>query len=241
MSKDHQTTTHDAEQNTFSEALQLQIRTVMLRQRMSQAELAGRLGWGQTMVSRRLTGKTPISAEEVVKIARALGVTVVELGFPMLTASGQGGAVMGAHTKRNGAGSARADAVEARNAAELANKDQTRWQLQALEALRMLLHDAFDAALPVLRWSVNSSGCGLTGWAEMHPETDRAAAFATWQDHLTGPGSSPDRTSDRTVSLTGTRRLLAHWESYHPAGARRGIRLTLIADIPAAAIGGEGE
>lgn len=147
---------------------------------------------------------------------------------------------MGAHERR-GKVSARADAVEARDAAERRNKDQTRWQLQAHVALGKLLQDAFDAGLPALRWSVDAAGCGLSGWCEIYPESERAAALAAWQDYLSSPGNNPDKASDRTGEWTGSRRILAHWESYHPAGARRGVRLSLVADIPAAAVGGEGE
>lgn len=78
------------DQPTFTEQLQMRIRVVMLEKNVTQDELGRRLGWVQTMVSRRLTGKTPISAEDVVRIADALEVTVQDLGFPLVTTSGKG-------------------------------------------------------------------------------------------------------------------------------------------------------
>jgi len=77
---DHMPDTTDEE-----EALRLLIRTVMLHKQVSQQELARRLGWVQTMVSRRLTGKTPIGFAEAVRIADVLGVPVTSLGFSLTT------------------------------------------------------------------------------------------------------------------------------------------------------------
>jgi len=52
--------------------LQLQIRIAMLHKHLTQQELGRRLGWTQPMVSRRLTGKTPIGLREALRIAEVL-------------------------------------------------------------------------------------------------------------------------------------------------------------------------
>jgi transcriptional regulator with XRE-family HTH domain len=68
-------------QQTFSDVIRTEIRAEMARQRLSQQNLADKLGWGQTVVSKRLTGKVAITADEVKQIADALGVTPAVLGW----------------------------------------------------------------------------------------------------------------------------------------------------------------
>lgn len=79
-------------QQTFDDQLAGRIRAVMAQQkpRITQEELGRRLGWGQTSVSKRLSGRTKISASEITEIARALDCSLEELGFSLTTASGRG-------------------------------------------------------------------------------------------------------------------------------------------------------
>ena len=56
-----------------------EIRVEMTRQRLSQRELAERLGWTQGFLSRRLTGVTPMSLDEADRIAWALGISLLEV------------------------------------------------------------------------------------------------------------------------------------------------------------------
>lgn len=55
------------------------IRSHMARQRVSQLELARRLGFSQSKVSRRLSGDFPITVDELESFARVLGITVADL------------------------------------------------------------------------------------------------------------------------------------------------------------------
>ena len=59
-----------------------EIRAEMARQRLSQKELARRLGWSRAALSRRLTGGTSWSIDEADKIAELLGVRLRELVGP---------------------------------------------------------------------------------------------------------------------------------------------------------------
>ncbi len=69
-------------QRTFEDVVIAEIKAEMARQDMSQRELASRLGWHQTSVSKRLTGKVALRAHEIEEIAQALKVSVRELGWP---------------------------------------------------------------------------------------------------------------------------------------------------------------
>lgn len=55
------------------------IRAEMARRRLSQTELAGVLGISQTAVSRRLSGDTRFSVDELLKVAGWLGVPAASL------------------------------------------------------------------------------------------------------------------------------------------------------------------
>lgn len=51
----------------------------MARRRLNQTDLAGLLGQGQPWVSRRMSGSTPITVDDLEAIAEALRVPVSEL------------------------------------------------------------------------------------------------------------------------------------------------------------------
>ncbi len=57
-----------------TECVAANVRSVMARQRISQTELASALGMRQQSLSRRLQGKTPITVDEAYAMAAALGV-----------------------------------------------------------------------------------------------------------------------------------------------------------------------
>lgn len=58
------------------EAVAIEVRAEMTRQKVSQAALADRLGWPQQRVSRRITGAVPFDVTELAAVAAALGVPV---------------------------------------------------------------------------------------------------------------------------------------------------------------------
>lgn len=72
-------------QQTFEDVVIAEIKAEMARQDMTQAELARRLGWIQTSVSKRLTRKVQLRAQDIEKIAEALGVSLSDLGWPFQT------------------------------------------------------------------------------------------------------------------------------------------------------------
>jgi transcriptional regulator with XRE-family HTH domain len=51
-----------------------EIRVIFVRKKLSQAEVARRLGWSQFYLSHRLTGKTPINVNDLEALADLLGV-----------------------------------------------------------------------------------------------------------------------------------------------------------------------
>jgi len=59
---------------TLSGAVAANIRAELARQRVSQAQVAERLGLSQAAVSRRLTGQTPFELDEVAAVADLLAV-----------------------------------------------------------------------------------------------------------------------------------------------------------------------
>lgn len=63
----------------LSDRVSTEIRVEMARQRLSQTDLADRLNVAQPWVSRRLSGKTPITLEDLERVASGLGVDVVDL------------------------------------------------------------------------------------------------------------------------------------------------------------------
>jgi transcriptional regulator with XRE-family HTH domain len=74
----------------FNKIVRTEIRVQMLRQELTQREMARRLGWPLTTLHRRLTGETAISAAELKMIAEILDVTLETLGFALTTTSGAG-------------------------------------------------------------------------------------------------------------------------------------------------------
>jgi transcriptional regulator with XRE-family HTH domain len=64
---------------TFAGRIAQAIRAEMVRQNITQEELAAKLGWTQRRVSYRLTADHPIDAAEVEQVAAALGVPLSTL------------------------------------------------------------------------------------------------------------------------------------------------------------------
>jgi len=58
------------------------IRDQMDRQDISQRELAARIGWAQSQLSKRLTGRVPFRSSEIERIARALDTPLDQLMTP---------------------------------------------------------------------------------------------------------------------------------------------------------------
>lgn len=77
-------------EQTFDDLIRTEIRAEMARQRISQRQLAARLHWSPTTLHRRLSGTSPLGAEHLFQIAKALKVTVSDLGYPLVTTSGKG-------------------------------------------------------------------------------------------------------------------------------------------------------
>ncbi len=55
------------------------LRAEMARKRVSQAALAKQVGCSQQRISRRLSGKHPITVDDLEKFAEALGITVADV------------------------------------------------------------------------------------------------------------------------------------------------------------------
>ena len=72
----------------LSQTVTQEIRAEMARQRLSQRELAGRLGWKQPYLSKRLTGGVALTFDDAEAIAVALGVSMVQLAWPSRIAEG---------------------------------------------------------------------------------------------------------------------------------------------------------
>lgn len=67
---------------SYNEHVSAEIRAEMARQRLSQKEMARRLGWSRAALSRRLTGGTGWSINEADKVAELLGVELRMLVGP---------------------------------------------------------------------------------------------------------------------------------------------------------------
>lgn len=76
-------------EHSFDETIRTEIRAEMARQKITQRQLATRLDWPHTKLHRRLTGTSPLGAEDLYRIAKALHVTVADLGFPVLNTTGR--------------------------------------------------------------------------------------------------------------------------------------------------------
>lgn len=55
------------------------IRVSLAKKNLKQTDLAQRLGWSETMISRRIRGLIPISTDDLDEIAQALEIPVDEL------------------------------------------------------------------------------------------------------------------------------------------------------------------
>lgn len=66
----------------LSDRVSEEIRVEMARQRINQVELAARMHVAQPWISRRLSGKTPLSLDDVERIAIGLKVHVSDLLGP---------------------------------------------------------------------------------------------------------------------------------------------------------------
>lgn len=60
-----------------------EIRAELARQRVTQIELAERLGVNRQWVARRLIGAVPLSIDDIARIAEALGVRVTSFTAPI--------------------------------------------------------------------------------------------------------------------------------------------------------------
>jgi hypothetical protein len=58
--------------------------------------------------------------------------------------------------------------------------EQTAYQRRAVAALGHLLYLAAEENLPVLAWTVNPAGCGLTAHCEQRDMAERLAAYQAW-------------------------------------------------------------
>jgi transcriptional regulator with XRE-family HTH domain len=75
---------------TYSESIPRELKAEMIRRDMSQHDLATRLGWRQQKLSRRLSGRVPLTVGDLELIASAMNSSLrIEFGFPLI-ASGRG-------------------------------------------------------------------------------------------------------------------------------------------------------
>jgi transcriptional regulator with XRE-family HTH domain len=77
-------------EHDFNRIVRTEIRVQMLRQEITQREMARRLDWPLTTLHRRLNGETAISAADLALIAITLDVSLETLGFALTTTSGAG-------------------------------------------------------------------------------------------------------------------------------------------------------
>jgi hypothetical protein len=100
----------------------------------------------------------------------------------------------------------------------ISHAEQIRWQRDAAGVLGKLLELAAKRGLPVISWTVGSSGAQLHGQCVAHPMGQRRADFEAWRDALGEPDS--DRELDHTPSADEIR-LIAVWERGGSAGRGR--------------------
>jgi transcriptional regulator with XRE-family HTH domain len=72
-----------SEQDGATELVAAEIRAEMARQRVSHADVAAKLGVSRPWLSRRLSGDTSMSVDDVAKIAEALGVPLAQFTAPI--------------------------------------------------------------------------------------------------------------------------------------------------------------
>lgn len=65
------------------------------------------------------------------------------------------------------------------------DREQIVWQLRAAQVYADLLREQIKTGLlPVLRWTVESAGCGLTASPAAQSDDGRRAAIRGWADRL---------------------------------------------------------
>jgi len=62
-----------------AERVNSNVRAEMARAKRTQAALAHQIGMGQQALSRRLTGQTPFTVDELARVGQALGVSLADL------------------------------------------------------------------------------------------------------------------------------------------------------------------
>lgn len=72
---------------TYSDSVAAEVRAEMGRQRLSQRQLAARLGWDPRMLSRRLNGEVAFSTSDLDAISDALSIPLSTLTSPRARAS----------------------------------------------------------------------------------------------------------------------------------------------------------
>lgn len=65
-----------------------EIQVLLLRRKSNPTQLAKRLGWSQSYISRRIVGDSPFDLDDLYAIAAALDVPITDL-FPRRTVTGQ--------------------------------------------------------------------------------------------------------------------------------------------------------
>jgi transcriptional regulator with XRE-family HTH domain len=60
--------------SSFNESVSAEIRAEMARQSITQHDLASRLSWAQSQLSKRLRGVVPFSTHDIERLADALGI-----------------------------------------------------------------------------------------------------------------------------------------------------------------------
>jgi transcriptional regulator with XRE-family HTH domain len=74
--------------NDYRQAVAAEVRSLMGRQRVTQATLARKAEMSRPALSERLAGKRPFDTDQIVRISEALGVDATALLIPALTAEG---------------------------------------------------------------------------------------------------------------------------------------------------------
>lgn len=64
---------------TLNASVAAEVRAELGRQQITQHQLAARLGWAPALLSRRLTGRTPLRTDDIERIAQVLGVPLSQL------------------------------------------------------------------------------------------------------------------------------------------------------------------
>ncbi|TMS00148.1 hypothetical protein [Nonomuraea basaltis] len=68
------------------------------------------------------------------------------------------------------------------------DREQIGWQLRAVRLIeKLLLAQLKDASLPVLRWTLDSAGCGIVAEPGATGRDAREHAVRAWADHLNLP------------------------------------------------------